>query len=47
MGILDDLLSFLELLVGQIINVPLQNPLSYLYVILNILLLVFGTLAGG
>lgn len=34
-------------LLGQIINIPLINPLSFLYVILNLLAMIIGTVLGG
>ena len=37
----------IDQLLGQIINIPLINPLSYLYIILNLIFLIFATLFGG
>jgi len=39
-------LDFWELLRSQLINIPTNNLLGMLYVILNSLLLVFATLFG-
>ncbi len=44
MVIFEGLVQLLESLYNQIINIPLDNALSYIYVILNTLLLLFATL---
>jgi len=44
MAILDTLAWILEGLYAQIVNIPLDDPLSYLYMILNILLLLFASI---
>jgi hypothetical protein len=46
MGILDGLVQMLQMVYSQVVNVPLDNPLSYLYVILNIFLLLFASFGG-
>ncbi len=41
--ILEALGQFVQTLYGQLVNIPLDNPLSYVYVVMNwLLLLVFG-----
>jgi hypothetical protein len=42
MGIMDGLVGLFESLFGELINIPLINPLSFIYVILNIMLLLLG-----
>jgi hypothetical protein len=37
----------LDALFAQIINIPLINPLSYVYVVLNLVLLIFASFFGG
>jgi hypothetical protein len=37
----------LDALFAQLVNIPLINPLSYVYVALNIVLLLFATFFGG
>lgn len=41
---LDVIGNLLETFRGQIIGIPLDNPLSYIYVVLNIVLLFFASL---
>ncbi len=38
--------TLIDQLIAQVLSIPLINPLSYLYVILNLVLLVLATLAG-
>ncbi len=41
--ILEALDQFVQTLYNQLVNIPLDNPLSYAYVVMNwLLLLVFG-----
>ena len=47
MAILDGLQQFLELFRAQVIDVPLNNFLSYLYVIFNNVLNLIAMLMGG
>ena len=47
MAILDGLQQFLEVFQAQIIDVPLNNFLSYLYVIFNNVLSIIVLLMGG
>ncbi|HOJ32552.1 MAG TPA: hypothetical protein PKY35_10125 [Candidatus Hydrogenedentes bacterium] len=37
----------IQSLISQIINIPLINPLSFVYVVLNALLLLFSTFLSG
>ena len=46
MNLLDGLQSMFEMLQGLLINIPTNNSLSWVYVILNIVLLVIGTIFG-
>jgi len=46
MGILDALQTLFETLRGQVINVPTDSWLGYLYVIVNIILLLAASLGG-
>jgi len=41
----DTLTWILESLYAQVVSIPLDNPLSYLYMILNILLLLLASVA--
>lgn len=43
MAIWDTLTWILEGLYAQVVNIPLDDPLSYLYMMLNILLLLFSS----
>lgn len=47
MAILDGLQQFLELFRAQVIDIPLNNFLSYLYVIFNNVLNLIAMLMGG
>ena len=47
MAILDGLQQFLEVFQAQVIDVPLNNFLSYLYVIFNNVLSIIVLLMGG
>ena len=47
MAILDGLQQFLDLFQAQVIDVPLNNFLSYLYVIFNNVLSIIALLMGG
>jgi hypothetical protein len=47
MAIVEGLLTLLEQFVSQLITIPLENTLGYLYTILNIVLLLFGMSLGG
>jgi len=38
--------QLIDQFVGQIITIPLTNPLSYVYVVLNLLLLLVGPMLG-
>ncbi len=40
--LIDGLIQLVQQLWGQLVNIPLQNPLSYLYAILNIILQLFA-----
>ena len=44
---LDQLSTLFEMLRGQLVNVPLNNLFSIVYVILNAFLLLFTPLFGG
>ncbi|HOZ49280.1 MAG TPA: hypothetical protein PLO37_25210 [Candidatus Hydrogenedentes bacterium] len=35
-----------ETLYGQVVSIPLDNPLSYVYVVVNLILLIIATLGG-
>lgn len=47
MGILDGIQQLFETLRGQFINIPTNNPLSWLYVIFNLALLLFASIGGS
>jgi len=47
MAILDGLQQLLEVLQAQVINIPLNNVLSYLYVIFKTVLNLIVLLMGG
>jgi len=47
MAILDGLQQFFQILQAQVIDVPLNNVLSYVYVIFNTVLNLIATLMGG
>jgi len=47
MAILEGLQQFFESLQAQVINIPLDNPLAYVYVVLNLVLSLFNLLTGG
>jgi hypothetical protein len=44
---MDQLSTIFEMFRTQLVNVPLNNLLSFLYVILNAILLLFQPLFGG
>ncbi len=39
--------QIIQSFLGQLINIPLINPLSFLYVVLNLILLLFASFSGG
>ena len=47
MGILDGLQQLFEILRAQVVDVPLDNFLSYVYVIFNLVLNIITLLMGG
>jgi len=46
MSILQPLFDLVETLYGQVVSIPLDNPLSYVYVVVNLILLIIATLGG-
>ncbi|MCL4216904.1 MAG: hypothetical protein KJ052_07865 [Candidatus Hydrogenedentes bacterium] len=47
MIIIDRLVGLIEGFTQQLIGIPLDNPLSYIYVVLNLFALIFATLFGS
>lgn len=48
MDIFGPIFQFIQTLINsQILNIPLQNTLSIVYVILNLILQIFGLISGG
>ena len=47
MFIIDSLLDLFNMLLGQVLSIPLENTLSQVYTFLNIILLALAGLAGG
>jgi len=44
---MDNFGAVIDQFIGQLINIPLINPLSFVYVILNLLLWLTATLFGS
>ena len=47
MAIIDGLLTLLNQFVSQLITIPLDNALGYLYTFFNLILLLLGVSSGG
>ncbi len=42
MFIIEGLQTYFQSLWGEVVNISLDNPLSYVYAILNVILMLFG-----